>query len=71
MEEINTNTKAELLDKLLKYVSPSDLRKSLQKTLFAYQMEQDKSFDAEFKKVIEDHYLLIDFLDKLDSEVIA
>lgn len=68
-EHNNTKSKAQHLEKLLQFVPACQLRKSIQKTLFAYLLEQDeKGLDAEFKKVVEDHYFLIDFLDKLDSE---
>lgn len=65
----NPKTQSEYLDMLLSYVSPAELRKSVQKTLFAYQMEQDgKGLDAEFKQVVECQYFLIEFLDKLASK---
>ena len=56
------------LDKLLLFVPPTELRKSVQATLFAYILEQDeKSLVTDFKKVVENHFFLIEFLDKLDE----
>jgi hypothetical protein len=58
------------LKTFMEFTTPNGLIKSLQKALFAYLLEQDdKGLDAEFKSVVEAHYLLFEFLDRLDSEV--
>lgn len=68
-ENNNPKTQAEHLERMFQYVSPSELRKSVQRTLFSYILEQDsKGVDANFKDTVENLYFLIDFLDKLDSE---
>lgn len=68
-EDNNPKSKAEHLERMLQYASPSELRKSVQRTLFAYLLEQDsKGIDATFKETVENIYFLIEFLDKLDSE---
>lgn len=56
------------LKEFMEFTTPSGLVKSLQKTLFAYLLEQnEKGLDAEFKKVVEDHYLLFEFLNNLND----
>lgn len=63
------NIETKHLERLLQFVSPSELRKSVQRTLFAYLLEQDsRGLDSNFKETVENHFFLIDFLDKLDSE---
>lgn len=58
------------LKEFMEFTTPNGLIKSLQKTLFAYLLEQDdKGLDAEFKKVVEDHYLLFEFLNKFETKV--
>jgi len=57
------------LKMFMEFTTPHALNKSLQKTLFAYLLEQnEKGLDAEFKQVVEDHYLLFEFLDRLESK---
>lgn len=68
-EQENQKNRTEHLERLLQFVSPNELRKSVQRTLFAYLLEQDgKGLDSNFKETIENHFFLIDFLDKLDSD---
>lgn len=68
-EHNNSKSQAEHLERMLQYVSSSELRKSVQRTLFAYLLEQDlKGIDSTFKETVENIYFLIEFLDKLDSE---
>lgn len=66
-QEITLTTNQDHLQKLLQFVPPAELRKSVQTTLFAYLLEQDDSgLDLNYKKIVEDIYFLIDFLDKVD-----
>ena len=59
--------KIKFLDTLLLMAPPRELRKSVQSSLFAYILEQDmKAVPPDFKKVVENHYFLIDFLDKVE-----
>jgi hypothetical protein len=69
MEEQNKpQTKAEHLERMLEYVSPSELRKSVQRTLFAWLLEMDsRGIDANFKETVENHFFLMNFLDEIDS----
>lgn len=58
-----------LLKELFEFTTSYDIRKSLQRALFAYLKEPaDNGHDARFQQVINDFDLLIDFLDGLDSE---
>jgi hypothetical protein len=70
-EEQNNPTsksEAEHLKKLFEFVTPRDLRKNVMKAFFVYVLEQDnKGFLDDFKTVVEDHYFLIDFLDKIEE----
>jgi hypothetical protein len=55
-EHNNPQSKTQHLEKVLQFVPARQLRRSIQKTLFDYLLEQDdKGLDAEFKKVVEDH----------------
>lgn len=57
------------LKMFMEFTTPDGLIKSLQKTLFAYLLEQnEKGLSPEFKSVVEDHYLLFDFLSKLNPK---
>lgn len=69
-KENNTQkNQSEHLSKLIQFTPPNQLRRSVQRTLFAYVLEQDdKGLDSEFKMVVEDHFFLIDFLDKLECD---
>ena len=54
---------------LMEFTNPSQLRKSLLSTLFAYLLQEDaEGIDANYKTVVEDYFYLIDFLDKLENE---
>lgn len=58
----------EQLKQLFEFTTPSQLRISLQRTLFSYLKGQaDKGEDVDFKQVIVDFELLLDFLWMLDS----
>ena len=71
-EEQNTSiskSQAEHLEKLFEFVTPKGLRKSVMSAFFIYLLEQDRrGLDGDFKEVVEDHYFLIDFLQKLEDE---
>ncbi|MNJ86442.1 hypothetical protein D3C87_39380 [compost metagenome] len=68
-EQVITKTQIEHLETLLQFTSANELRKSVQRTLFAYLLEQDSNkIDMNFKETIENHFFLIDFFDKLNSK---
>jgi hypothetical protein len=61
-------TKLKHLEKLLQFAPATELRRSVQATLFAYLQElDDAGLPENFKEVVENHFFLIDFLDKLES----
>ena len=65
---MSKKSQTEHLEKLLQFVPPRELRQSVEKTLFSYLLGQDeKVIDADYKKVVEDHFFLLDFLNKLES----
>ena len=71
-ETIEDSKQLEHLQRLLLFTPPEDLRKSIQKTLFAYLLEQDtEAIPEDFKQVVENHFFLIDFLDKLEQNKTA
>ena len=68
MKTEEQNYKLEQLETLLQFTTASRLRRSVQTTLFAYLMDMDeKIIPIRFKETIEDHYYLIEFLEKLDE----
>lgn len=52
---------------LMEFTNPKQLRKSVQATLFAYLLQGDSEGDANYKKVIEDYFYLIEFIEKLEG----
>lgn len=67
--KLNDEEALEQLKELFEFTTPSNLRKSLQTTFFAYLSEQaDTGQDGNFKQVIQDYQLMLEFLDKLESE---
>ena len=63
----DNETRLKHLDKLLLMVPPNELRRSVQSTMVSYLMEQDEnSLAPDFRSVVENHFFLIDFLDKLE-----
>lgn len=58
------------LEKLLSFVPPTQLRISVQKTLFSYLLELDEVLPNDYKETIENHFFLIDFLDKIESSTV-
>lgn len=64
---MSNKSHAEHLQLLLEFASPKELRRSIQKTFFAFLAEQEsKSLDPNYHKIVEDHFFLFDFLDKLE-----
>ncbi|PHR49848.1 MAG: hypothetical protein COA32_01555 [Fluviicola sp.] len=56
------------LKEFMGLTTPNGLLKSLQRALYAYLLEQGETgLEAEFKKVVEDNYLLFEFLNKLND----
>lgn len=65
--DLDNETKLKHLEKLLQFAPARELRRSVQATLFAYLQEQDDAgLPENFKEIIENHFFLIDFLDKLE-----
>ena len=69
----NTETKEvskelEHLQRLLLFTPPTELRRSIQKTLFSYLLEfGTEAIPVDYVQVVENHFFLIDFLDKLEQ----
>ena len=60
-------TNIDHLEMLLDFVPLNELRRSLQKTFFAFLTAQnERDVDNEYLKVVEDYYFIFDFLDKLE-----
>jgi len=54
------------LERMLLMASPNEYRKSIQESLFSYLNNQDeRAFSPNFKEVVENHFFIIDFFDKL------
>lgn len=67
--KLNDNEALEQLKILFEFTTPYNLKKSLNSTLFAYLKENSESgLDSHFKQVVVDFELLLEFLDKLESE---
>lgn len=59
----------EQLKIFMEFTTPTNLRKSLQTTFFAYLEEQaEKGQSERFKEIVQDYFFLFEFLDKLQTE---
>lgn len=61
-------SKEELLKQLLAYSDPKELIRTIQSTFYSYLLQQDKTgLDGSFKSVVENHYMLVEFLEGLEK----
>jgi hypothetical protein len=67
-ETIEDSKRTVHLNKLLLFAPPTELRRSIQKTLFSYLSEFGTDpIPVDYLQVVENHFFLIDFLDKLEQ----
>lgn len=65
MSEDNPHQKA--LTKLLEFSPPRQLQRSLQSMFYAYLLDADDTKPVNYKPVIEDQFILMKFLEKLED----
>lgn len=63
-----SENKENILNQLLTYNQPKELIKSLNNTFYTYLLYQaDKGIDNDYKQTVENHFMLVEFLEKLEN----
>jgi len=55
------------LEQLLEFSSPQQLRVSIESMFHAYLMDVDRAMPIDYKQVVEDRYILLEFLKKIEQ----
>lgn len=59
----------ERLKTLFEFAPPDSLRKSLIEVFFSFLLHNRQHFPADFERITEDFYFLIDFLELIEQDL--
>lgn len=65
----NEQTKLEALKQMLEFTSPKQLRTSIESMFHRYLLDADKMMPSDYKQVVEDRFLILQFLSAIKQDI--